>query len=338
MRTLLWLGPRQMELQMTPRPEPGPGEVLVRVEAVGICGSELSGYLGQNSLRRPPLVMGHEFAGRAAEVGDGVDLAIGTAVVVNPLVTCGTCRMCRRGRENLCRQRQLIGAHRPGAFAEYVLAPAANCLPLPEGLDGVAGSLTEPLACSLRAVTLAALDPMETVAVLGAGPIGLLALRAAGLCGAGRTAVVDTNPRRLALARTWGATRVINPREEDPLDAIRELTEGAGVDAVIDAVGLQATRAQAVQAVRPGGRVVLIGLHDAESALPINEVVRSEVALVGSFAYTGEDFRRALAMLARGDVRPDPSWLAERDLAAGQASFEELIDTPSPFAKIVLKP
>jgi L-iditol 2-dehydrogenase len=327
-----------MELQEIPRPVPGPGTVVLQVEAVGICGSELSGYLGQNSLRHPPLVMGHEFAGRVAEVGIGVHLAEGTRVLVNPLVACGECSMCRRGRENLCLRRQLIGAHRPGAFAEYVAVPAGNCLPLPDGLDPVAGSLAEPLACSLRAVTLAALEPMDTVAVMGAGAIGLLALRAAIICGAGLTAVVDTNPHRLALARAWGASRTINPREEDPLAALRDLTGGAGADAVIDAVGLDATRIQAVRAVRPGGRTVMIGLHAAESALPINDMIRSEISLTGTFAYTGRDFARALAMLARGDVRPDPAWLDERELAAGQASFDELIDTPSPFAKIVLKP
>jgi L-iditol 2-dehydrogenase len=338
MRALVWLGPRQMELVEVPRPAPGYGEVLLRVQAVGICGSELSGFLGHNSLRHPPLVMGHEFSGQVVECGKGVNLIPGARVGVNPLVTCGHCAMCRRGLDNLCLSRSLVGAHRPGAFAEFVAVPARNCHALPDGIDYVGASLLEPLACSLRTVELAALEPMERVVVLGAGAIGLLALCCARRAGAAAVAVVDTNPHRLALASAWGADRVIDAREEDPLVALAEFSGGDGVDVAIDAVGMTVTRRQAVRALRRGGRAVMIGLHEAESALEINEIVRNETTVLGSFGYTSLTFERALAMVVRGDVLPEPNWLEVRDLSTGPASFAELIDTPVSVAKIVLRP
>src|SRR3954469_14936029 len=146
MKAVVWLGPRRMELQNEPEPQPQHSEVILRVGAVGICGSELSGYLGQNSLRVPPLVMGHEFAGTITVVGAGVtDLAIGDRVTVNPLTGCGVCALCQLGMENLCPKRQIIGIHRRGAFAELFTAPAASCTRLPAGLSLVAGALAEPL-------------------------------------------------------------------------------------------------------------------------------------------------------------------------------------------------
>src|SRR5262249_54480951 len=138
MKAVVWLGPRRMELQSVPEPTPRPGEAILRVDAVGICGSELSGYLGQNSLRVPPLVMGHEFAGTVGAIGaDLVSLRIGDRVTVNPLIGCGECALCRLGLENLCPKRQIIGIHRPGAFAEQVAVPATCCTRLPDGLSQV---------------------------------------------------------------------------------------------------------------------------------------------------------------------------------------------------------
>lgn len=328
-----------MRMEEVPRPVPQTADVLIRVSAVGICGSELSGYLGTNSLRRPPLIMGHEFAGSIEELGSQVTgLQPGDRVTVNPLISCGTCPLCRSGRENLCPSRSIVGIHRPGAFAHWVVVPASACHRLPAHVSDVAGTLAEPLACGLRAAELAHIGPAARVLVIGAGPIGLMSLAAARLGGATVIASSDPNPVRREVARAWGATCVIDPRAADPVQSMRDLTDGAGCDAVIDAVGAPETRRQAVQAVRPGGRVVFLGLHDDATELPGNYVVRWEIEVVGSFSYTNANMTAAVRLLANGLLSPDPSWLQERPLAQGDAAFAELIDQPSAIAKVVLHP
>jgi threonine dehydrogenase-like Zn-dependent dehydrogenase len=328
-----------MELQNQPNPSPQPGEVILRVDAVGICGSELSGYLGQNSLRVPPLVMGHEFAGTITAAGAGVnDLQVGDRVTVNPLSGCGECASCRLGLENLCPKRQIIGIHRPGAFAELVAAPAASCVKLPDGLSQVAGSLAEPLGCGVRAARIGGVGSGSRVLVLGAGTIGLMCIAAARGAGGSVTLAADPNTGRLQTAAQWGAEHVCDTRADDPAEVARRLTDGLGVDVAIDAVGTDTTRRVAVRAVRPGGTVALVGLHEAESPFEANYIVRSEIRVAGSFAYTQADFDAAVAMLAAGDVRPSANWLEERDLEECGDSFAELIDNPPSVSKIVLRP
>src|ERR1700726_2037129 len=227
MDALVWLGPRDMVQRAEPLPRLADGEVLVAVGAVGICGSELSGFLGHNSLRVPPLIMGHECAGRVVETTTGTfatgqQARVGTRVTFNPLVVCGTCDRCRAGQANLCRRRQLIGAHRPGAFAQYVAVPTAQCYPLPDHLSLVAGSLAEPLACSLHAVVLASVQSNQSLLVLGAGPIGLCAVAAARAQGIEQILVSDVAPQRLEIARRWGARTVINVREQNVVAAVQE--------------------------------------------------------------------------------------------------------------------
>jgi threonine dehydrogenase-like Zn-dependent dehydrogenase len=311
------------------------------VHRVGICGSELGGYLGHNSLRKPPLVMGHEFAGEIAAVSAGAALAdgrvaiVGQRVTVNPLVTCGACEFCRDGRDSLCLNRQLIGAHRPGAMAERVIVPARNCLELPDLLSMTSGSLTEPLACAIRAVGMSALTPGRTLAILGAGPIGLLCLAVARRAGVCDVLVSDIAGSRLAVASAWGASATINGRDEDVVARCHAMRAG-GVHTVIDAVGTDQTRAQAVAAVANGGTVVLIGLHAEASPLSVNVVIRREITLRGTFAYSRQDFADALTLLADGVGAVDASWLAEQPLALGKAAFDALVDGVAPAAKIVL--
>jgi threonine dehydrogenase-like Zn-dependent dehydrogenase len=340
MDALVWLGPRDMVQRSEPMPRLADGDVLVAVGAVGICGSELSGFLGHNSLRVPPLIMGHECAGRIVEtttgtLATGQPATVGTRVTFNPLVVCGTCDRCRTGRTNLCRHRQLVGAHRPGAFAQYVAVPATQCYPLPDHLSLVAGSLAEPLACSIHAVVLADVHPNQSLLILGAGPIGLCAVAAARAQGVEQIIVSDVAPQRLEIAQRWGARTIINAREQDVVAVIQERYPGGG-ESAIDAVGATAVRKQALQAVVPGGRVVLIGLHDEESMFPANYLVRQEIALTGSFAYTEADFAQAVELLTHGVVQPSADWLEERPLSDGPAAFAELVDGKARVAKIVL--
>lgn len=341
MDALVWVGPHDMVLRGEPVPQLAPGEVLLEVAAVGICGSELSGYQGQNSLRRPPLIMGHEAAGRVAittnaPFADGHTYAVGTSVTFNPLVVCGRCDRCTSGHANLCRTRQLLGAHRPGAFARYVAVPAQQCWPLPLDLSPVAGSLAEPLACAVHAVDLSRVGAEQRLLILGAGPIGLCCLAAARAHGVDDITISDVDEHRLAVAQQWGAQATVNARDHDVDTFIQHMHPG-GVDAVIDAVGATPVRAQAINAVVPGGTVVLVGLHDEASLLPANRIVRQEVTLVGSFAYTPDDFKRALDLLVQGSVRPSADWLQERPLGEGAAAFAELVSGKAATTKIVLR-
>jgi threonine dehydrogenase-like Zn-dependent dehydrogenase len=340
MQALVWLGPRDMVQRAEPMPKLAEGEVLISVGAVGICGSELGGFLGHNSLRVPPLIMGHECAGNVVQVisgtfATGEAATVGARVTFNPLVVCDTCDRCLAGKPNLCRRRQLIGVHRPGAFAQYVAVPARQCYPLPESLSLVAGSLTEPLACSIHAVALSGVKPQERLLILGAGPIGLCAVAAARAQGVEQIIVSDIAAQRLEMARRWGASDVINARGQDVVAFVQERFPG-GVDCVIDAVGATPVRTQAIQAVVPGGRIVFIGLHEEESVLPANYLIRQEISVSGSFAYTDSDFAKAVDLLARGVVHPGTDWLEERPLRDGPSAFAELVDGKARVAKIVL--
>ncbi|NBD25606.1 zinc-dependent alcohol dehydrogenase [Paenibacillus glycinis] len=333
MQALVYWGPGKLALEEADVPSLKPDEVLVQVERVGICGSELEGYLGHSSIRVPPLVMGHEFCGTIAAMGDEVrGLSLGDKVVVNPLIACRTCPSCLAGKINICRNRQLIGIHRPGAFAEFVAVPYENAISVPKEMDASLASLAEPLAVAIHAVKLG-LRPLDDLLILGAGPIGLLCLLAAKEMGAGSIVVLDLQPDRLAHAERLGAVG-LSPRD---LDARREEIFPLGIPSVIDCVGVQAAREQAMHAVDAGGKVILVGLGHGRSDLPVNHVVRQEISLIGSYTYSHEDFQQAVALLRQGkiDIR---HWTQTRDLAEGPAAFQELVEGKGSFSKIFLKP
>lgn len=341
MDALVWTAPSRMEMQTAPTPTPRNDEVLLEVAAVGICGSELSGYLGQNSLRVPPLVMGHEFSAHVVQLGGGVLAngaapAIGQRVVVNPLINCGGCSLCAAGLPNLCQRRRIVGAHCAGAFAQFIVVPAAQCWPLSDTVSDQAGALAEPLACAVRAVRHAQWLSEAPLLILGAGTIGLLCLAVARAENAGPIVISDRMADRLHVARAWGATATINGLSPDADQQLRAaLPEGAG--SVIDAVGADVTRALAVKLVRPGGRVVYIGLHDEASPLAANYVVRQEITIQGSFSYTTADFARALHLLEDGVVAPSNTWIEERPLHAGAAAFAGLVDGSITIPKVMLR-
>lgn len=335
MKSLVWKAPSVMEIEEAARPHPGPGWVLLAVEDTGICGSEIGAFLGHNELRRPPLVMGHEFSGVVVELGPDVSKDLqGKLVAVNPILSCGQCRYCRRGLRQLCVSRKIIGVDYPGSYAEYVAVPAGACH---EVKDPVVGALVEPLACGVRASSLAQIETGDSVMVIGAGTIGLMAARLAKDRGASRCVVVDTNPARLKWAANWGADAVLNPKTDDVLATVRVSTDGEGMDSVIDAVGSSQTRAQAVAAVCRGGKVVLLGLHENPTNLPGNEIVRFEKRVIGSFSYSDEDFRRAVVLANGGFVETSSGWLDIRGLDTGQASFAEQSLGAAPFSKVMLR-
>jgi (R,R)-butanediol dehydrogenase / meso-butanediol dehydrogenase / diacetyl reductase len=337
MKAVVWNGPEEMAVEEVPEPTVEPGTVIVRPDAVGICGSEIEGYLGKMGNRTPPLVMGHEFAGTVSEVGEGVDEGlVGRTVAVNPLSSDGTCPLCRAGYTNLCPNRKLVGIHSPGGFAEYALAPAQNVYPLPEGVEARTGALAEPLANGVHAVRLGlAGHPVEHAVVVGAGTIGLMCLQAAVLDGIPEVSVVEPHEARREQAFELGASAAYGSGEE-AREALEGPTEGLGADLVIDAVGAEVTRRIAIEELlRPGGRVVFIGLHDDETTLGYHGVVRGQLDLQGSYAYTAEDYEQALEWLVEGragigDLPP------ALPLEEGPNAFAELVRGPSSRIKVFL--
>jgi threonine dehydrogenase-like Zn-dependent dehydrogenase len=242
------------------------------------------------------------------------------------------------GRENLCRNRKIIGIHRPGGLAEYVAVPVSACHPIPPALTDLHAALTEPLACGIRAVAQAHVGPDDTLLILGAGSIGLLCLVAARGAGLTRILITDTSPERLRIAEELGATTTIDAGKDDVVEQVRHVTHGLGTAAAIDAVGVDATRDQAIHGVRPGGRAVLMGLHHETSDVAANYVVRQEVEVAGAFSYLPQEFRQALQMLADGAISNTEHWVVERDIVDGSAIFERLVSGSAEAIKIALRP
>lgn len=337
MRTLVYVEPHRLEIQDSPTPAPRATEVIVKVEASGVCGSDLHGYLGRSLNRKPPLVMGHEFAGVVAGVGEAVsDLAVGTAVTVYPLITCGRCPACRRGESSQCPSRQVIGVHRPGGFAEYTAVPRASVVRVPAGMSVFTASLAEPLANAVHIFNRHLHGLVRRIAIFGAGTQGVMALHLAHLLSPPVLVSVDIVPARLALAERVGATAALNARTGDAVARIRELTGGEGVDLAIEAVGGVATRQAALASVRTGGTVVLLGLGEELTSLNAVDIVNREVTIRGSYAYTYDDFVRAVELLGTGLIRGE--WARPYALEAGPAVFRQLTTDPGDLIKAVLTP
>jgi 2-desacetyl-2-hydroxyethyl bacteriochlorophyllide A dehydrogenase len=336
MRALIYEAPRVMNLREQDRPEPAAGQVMLQVAYSGICGSELSGYLGTNSLRKPPLIFGHEISGVIAELGPEADgPAAGSRVVVNPLFSCGNCRYCVTGRHQLCPGRLLLGAHLPGGNAEFVCAPAAALEPVPETMTLRDAAMAEPAACAVHAVAMSEITASDSALVLGAGPIGLFLVQVLRAHGVRQVLVADRSAPRCQLAAAYGAT-VIGAGDDELLAGVRAHTDGAGVDVAFDAAGAVQARRNCAAATASGGRVMLVGLHSDETSLAINHLIRSEIALFGVFAYPRAAFRTALAWLAEGRLGLVDG-VVEADLADGPGWYQRLVDG-DPSSKVLLVP
>jgi 2-desacetyl-2-hydroxyethyl bacteriochlorophyllide A dehydrogenase len=332
MKALVYLGPRNMELQDAPDPTPGPGEVVIATGASAICGSDLHGFREASPRRIPPLIMGHETVGTIDAVGEGVDRSrVGERVALKPILACGACEACHGGRTNLCANGRLVGRDLTGGFAARFAVPAEAAVAVSRGVPDDVATLTEPLANAVH-VTTRSVREGDTVLVIGAGPIGALMVRLARERGAADVFVTDLVTSRLELARRQGGT----PLEGDADGSLRVATDGRGVDVVIDAVGLDATWGLALRAVRPGGRIEAVGLGSASGSIDHFAVIGKEATITGSFAWTDGDFAEALALVEAGSIDTD-GWFATMPFADGQRAFEELVDTTERF-KVVLTP
>ena len=320
-----------------------PEEVLVRVKACGICGSDVHGMDGSTGRRRPPIIMGHEAAGVISQVGSGVTgWAVGDRVTFDSTIYCGHCGFCQRGLINLCDNRRVLGVsceeyRQNGAFADFVAVPQHILYRLPDGLAFEQAALVEPFAIALHAVRRAPPTLNDTVVVVGAGMIGLALVQALSQAGCGRLIAVDIADDRLALAAKCGATTTINSATGDAHAAILHLTQGLGADLAFEAVGVTATVGLTLRCLRKGGAATLVGNVTPKIEFPLQSAVTRELTIYGSCASQGE-YPACLDMLARGALHAAPLISAVAPLAEGAAWFDRLYRREPGLLKVVLRP
>lgn len=333
MKALVYTNPNEVTWRDEPAPLRVEGEVLIRVDAVGICGSDMHAYHGHDPRRNPPLILGHELVGRVLE-GPGR----GRRVTVNPMITCGVCEYCAQGRGNLCANRTMIGMTRAGGFAELMTTAAASIIDIPQDMTERAAALTEPAATALHALNIAAralIRPLPEckALVIGGGAIGLLSALLLKSYGCRTVSVAETNPlRRVSVAQSADVAvydPAANERSSVPADN--------SMDLVIDAVGGKATRNAALAAVKPGGVMMHVGLMDWASEIDMRKLTLAEITLIGTYTYTTSDLRAAVQALYHGAFG-DLAWVEERPLADGPGAFRDLHAGRTAAAKIVLRP
>jgi threonine dehydrogenase-like Zn-dependent dehydrogenase len=336
---------KAMEIKYRDVPDPvldDDRSVLVRVKAVSICGSDVHGMDGSTGRRIPPIVMGHEASGIIQKAGKGVSAyKVGDRVTFDSTIYCGECFYCRKGQVNLCDNRRVLGVscdeyRRDGAFAEYVVVPERILYRIPESLDFVSAALTEPLAVAAHAARLGKPDLGESILVVGAGLIGLLLIQTLRVNCSGPIVVVDMDAGRLETARSFGADHTVLAGPE-AVEKVRALSGGRGVDLAFEAVGATAPIATAVNSLRKGGRLVLIGNLSPKVELPLQTVVTRQLSISGSCAIESE-YPLALDLMASGKVNAKALVGAVAPLSDGPAWMKRLYDKEPGLLKVVLEP
>ncbi len=331
MKALVYTAPHTLEMRDVKQPTPAEGNVLIRIEACGICGSDMHAWHGHDDRRPAPLILGHEAVGTIAS-----GPRTGQRVTVNPLVTCQTCEHCTTGRENLCAGRQIISMPpREGAFAEYLAMPERNLVEVPAAVPSLHAALAEPLACGWHATRLGAaalskpLQDARTL-VLGGGAIGLGAALALSHAGASDIWLAETNPHRHQALESAGDFKLFNPLDGNGPAA-------ASCDLVVDAVGFSKTRESACSAVKSGGVIVHIGLGDAAGGLDIRRMTLQEITFIGTYTYTAADFRDTASAIFNGSLG-SLDWIDIRPLSEGARAFRDIDEGNAAAPKIILQP
>lgn len=300
--------PGEIKIEYIDKPKLTPSDVLVKVEAVGICGSDLVRYRTGKHVHVLPLIMGHEISGVVSEMGSRVkNVDIGDRVTVFPIISCKRCLYCRRGKHNLCLSPSFIGSRMPmnGGFSRYVKAPAENLLKIPDSISFQEAAMTEPLSVAVHVTRIGRIEPHQIILILGAGTIGLLILQVVKTVKPSAAIVADLYEHKLKLASELGADETISSKEPGLETKMRALTENQGPDVVFEAAGSQATIVQSLRTVRKSGRIVSVGLPDKPIKIDAddwNRIVRGELCVQGSYNYDLEDFRSALSLLREKKV------------------------------------
>jgi L-iditol 2-dehydrogenase len=343
MKALVLQEYRKFAVEDVPRPDLQPGEVLVRVRACGICGSDVHGMDGSTGRRIPPIIMGHEAAGEIAQIGaGGQDWKLGDRVTFDSTIYCGNCWFCKSGKINLCEKRQVLGVscpeyRRDGAFAEFVAVPQRILHPLPDNISFEQAAMVEAVSVAMHAVQRTPLRIEATALVIGSGMIGLLVVQALRVSGCDRVIAIDLDDNKLTLARKLGATYVFRADDPELLEKLLKITNGRGVDAAFEVVGLAATVKTAVECVRKGGTVTLVGNLAPQVELPLQAVVTRELTLIGTCASAGE-YPVCIDLIASGKINVKDFISATAPLEQGPQWFERLHAGEKGLMKVVLKP
>ena len=299
----------------------------IKVLATGICGSDLHAFMGHDQRRVPPMVLGHEIFGEVLE-----GRLKGQKVCVNPILSCFNCQYCKEGRENICPNRKMLGMNVSGGFAQYIIAPAKNCIVVDQDLDDKQAALAEPLATACHAVDLVKTTSFKDLQhsktlVIGAGSIGILCTMMLQFAGCQDITIVDKNEYRLEYLKSFQG-----------LSSTTAVPSKKAFDIVVDAVSTKSTRDLALQVVHTGGVVMNVGLGDNDGRLDVRQITLEEISFLGTYAYRFSDFEQAVHLLQNNFKLEDFSWIKVIDLCQGQNAFEELLSGQCRFAKIMLKP
>jgi len=340
LRALIYQGPKKLEISDMPVPIPGKGELLLKIKACGICGSDVHGYLGLTGRRTAPMIMGHEFSAEVA--GLGVDLEqgfnVGDRVIIQPCVSCWSCSDCSSGNNNVCETRDFMGAmDYNGAMAEYMTVPEELAFLMPEGMSYNEGAIIEALAVSYSGVKKAGELKGKNVVIIGGGTIGQLALIAAKTMNPKKIVLSDLSNFRLDAAKKFGADSVINPKGKDFVKEIRKAFDGELADIAIEAVGIGPTVAQALDSLAPQGTCVWIGNSARDIQINMQQVVTRELKIFGSYIYTHEGFGETIEFLHKNKLDLSELVSAEVPLDEAPRMFEELITQTEKYLKCIIK-
>ena len=333
MKALVYTQPNEVQLLDQPDPSLQVGEVILKIEAVGICGSDMHAYHGHDPRRKPGLILGHEFCGTVVESASA-QYGKGTRVTGNPLITCGVCEYCVQGRNNLCSHRTMVGMTRPGAFAQYMSIPAASLIDMPQDMPSTHAAVTEPAATALHAINLSMrvlVRPVQEcrVLILGGGAIGMFAALLLKNYGCTGTTVAEVNPLRRQQIEQYAQVKTYNPKDSSPAEN--------AYDYVIDAVGSKITRTTAFASVKAGGVIMHIGLQDWASEIDMRRLTLAEITLLGTYTYTTADLRATVQAIDRGAFG-GLEWLDVRPMTEGAQAFDDLDKGKVASAKLILQP
>ena len=344
LKALLLTAPSQLEFIDHPEPVPAADEVLLRIRACGICGSDIHGWDGSTGRRRPPLIMGHEASGEIVAVGPRVERwKPGDRVTFDSTISCGVCSYCRDGQVNLCASRRVVGVapaeyRQHGAFAELLTVPARILYALPDSLPFTHAAMIEPVSIAVHAVQRIRVAPTDTAVVVGAGMIGLFVIQALRWAGARQIIAVDLAENRLVLAKELGATHTLKSDACDVATEVARLTEERGADCAFEVVGIGATLNLAIATLRRGGSAVLVGNLAAKTDFPLQAVVTREITLHGSCSSAGE-YPLCLELISKGIIQVEPMMSAVAPLAEGAAWFQRLsAKDGAKYMKVILQP
>jgi 2-desacetyl-2-hydroxyethyl bacteriochlorophyllide A dehydrogenase len=340
MKALRYIGPKKLEVQELPTPEPAKGEVLIRVLACGICGSDVHGYLGLTGRRIEPMTMGHEFCGEVVKADASCSqYKAGDKVIVQPIHFCGECVNCRRGLTMLCLNKRFFGVLTvDGAMAEYVSVPEKLLYPLPDSSSPRIGALVEPYAVAYGSVLKAGDVEGKTVLIIGAGTIGACVLQLIKLKNPGKLIVSDLSDARLNTALELGADAVINPSKQNFMETISQLTDGFMIDTSIECVGVQPSANQSIQCLKVGGTSVWVGMSQKEMTINMQDIVCSARRVIGSFNYTHKEFGQVAEIVTSGKLATDKLITKVVSLEEAVDIFPEIHEHPDDYLKVIIEP